>query len=283
MITSAVIVTLLTIVASLASWLFSQWLARRARVSGLALAVGGVGTVLLIGAVALVMVTASTSWQQLIPVEDFSALIEPAPVAGRSSQAPGEPQPEPIPAVEQYAERVEVDAAISFPQVEPPPQLEAFEEPQVIARYRFGEPKDGMLDAAERYLEASEHASAIDVARRYLADYPRDAEMRSVLARSLFAAQYPTKAEIIPAAIVAEWPTTDCVQSIRAEESAHWVLDNGCGRVVAVLFASCQLSETACFTNALVSQETTVRWSRRSSRFVTPPARGGRYAISPAR
>ena len=32
------------------------------------------------------------------------------------------------------------------------------------------------------------------------------------------------------------------------------MLDNGCGRVVAVLFASCQLSETACFTNALVSQ-----------------------------
>ena len=32
------------------------------------------------------------------------------------------------------------------------------EEPEVIARYRFGEPKDGMLDAAERYLEASEYA-----------------------------------------------------------------------------------------------------------------------------
>jgi hypothetical protein len=136
MVTSAVIVTLLTIVASLASWLFSQWLARRARVSGLALAVGGVGTVLLIGAVALVMVTASTSWQQLMPVADASPL------------------------------------------------------------------RQEMLAPAETS---------------------------------------------IPAAVVAEWPATDCVESMRAEESAHWILDNGCDRVVAVLFASCQLSETACF------------------------------------
>ena len=78
--------------------------------------------------------------------------------------------------------------------------------------------------------------------------------MRSLLARALFAAQHPGPASIIPAAIVAEWPATDCVESMRADESAHWILDNGCGRVVAVLFASCQLSETACFTNALVSQ-----------------------------
>jgi hypothetical protein len=70
----------------------------------------------------------------------------------------------------------------------------------------------------------------------------------------LFAAQHPGPASIIPAAIVAEWPATDCVASMRADESSHWILDNGCGRVVAVLFASCQLSETACFTNALVSQ-----------------------------
>jgi len=244
MVTSAVIVTLLTIVASLASWLFSQWLARRARVSGLALAVGGVGTVLLIGAVALVMVTASTSWQQLIPVQDFSPSIAPEPVMPRSAQPP----------VEQYAQRVEVDDAGSLLQVEPLPQFETIEEREVIARHRFGEPKDGMLDAAERHLEASEHASAIDVARRYLAEHPRDAEMSSLLARSLFAAQYPGMAATLPAVVVAEWPATDCVQSTRADGSAHWILDNGCGRVVAVLFASCQLSETACFTNALVSQ-----------------------------
>jgi hypothetical protein len=188
MVTSALIVTLLTIVASLASWLFSQWLARPARVSGLALAVGGVGTVLLIGAVALVMVTASTSWQQLIPVVDGAPL------------------------------------------------------------------KQQMLASAESHLERSEYSRAIDIVREYLVEHPGDADTRSLLARALFAAQHPGSASIIPAAIVAEWPATDCVQSMRAAESAHWILDNGCGRVVAVLFASCQLSETACFTNTLVSQ-----------------------------
>jgi hypothetical protein len=200
MLTSAVIVTLLTIVASLASWLFSQWLARRARVSGLALAVGGVGTVLLIGAVALVMVTAATSWQQLIPVVDTSPLLAPAPMPARSTY-----------------------------------KLE-------------------MLASAESHLERSEYSRAIDIVREYLVVHPGDADTRSLLARALFAAQHPGPASIIPAAIVAEWPATDCVESLRADESAHWILDNGCGRVVAVLFASCQLSETACFTNALVSQ-----------------------------
>jgi hypothetical protein len=260
MVTSVVIVTLLTIVASLASWLFSQWLARRARISGAALAAGGVGAVLLIGAVALVMVTASTSWQHLIPVQDFSPMIEPAPAPIRSAQAPVDRQPDPAPAAEQYAERIEVDEASSLPQVEPPAEVQTFEEPtiieeaEVIARFRFGEPKDGMLDAAERYLEASKYASAIDVTRRYLADHPYDAEMGSLLARSLFAAQHPGTASLIPAVVVAEWPATDCVVSKRADGSSHWILDNGCGTVVAVLFASCELSETACFTNALVTR-----------------------------
>ena len=208
MITSAVIVTLLTIVASLASWLFSQWLARRARVSGLALAVGGVGTVLLIGAVALVMVTASTSWQQLIPVLDTSPLIAPAPRPTRSADT------------------------------------------STVESQR----KQEMLAAAESHLERSEYSQAVDIVREYLAVHGGDADVRSMLARAMFAAQHPGPASIIPAAIVAEWPATDCVESMRADESAHWILDNGCDRVVAVLFASCQLSETACFTNALVSQ-----------------------------
>jgi hypothetical protein len=78
--------------------------------------------------------------------------------------------------------------------------------------------------------------------------------MRSMLARSLFAAEHPGPARLIPAVVIAEWPATDCVTSTRFDESSRWVLDNGCERVVAVLFASCELSETACFTNALVSR-----------------------------
>ena len=259
MATAVLVITLLTLAASLASWVFSQWLARRVRLSAAALAVGGGGAVLLISSVAFVMIAASTGWQQLIPVQDFSPLIEPAPASTRSAQAPTvERQPEPPPAAEQYAARIEVSEQSWLPQVEPPaeldPTVDSFVEPAVIERYRFGEPKDGMLEAAERNLEASRYAAAIDVARSYLTDYPRDTEMSSLLARSLFAAEHPASASIIPAVVVAEWPATDCIASTRSDESARWMLDNGCGRVVAVLFASCELSETACFTNALVSQ-----------------------------
>jgi hypothetical protein len=49
MVTAVLILVLLTIAASLASWLFGQWLAGRTRISGAALAVGGAGAVLMIG------------------------------------------------------------------------------------------------------------------------------------------------------------------------------------------------------------------------------------------
>ena len=89
MATAVLIVILLTVAASLASWLFSQWLARRARISGAALAVAGGGTVFLIGAVALILVAASTGWVHFIPVEDFS-MLEPAPVPVRSIETVSE-------------------------------------------------------------------------------------------------------------------------------------------------------------------------------------------------
>ena len=227
---TVITITLLTVIASLASWLFSQWLARRAQVSGAALAVGGGGAVLLIGAVALVMIAASTGWQRLIPVQDFS-LLAPAPTPARSAGAAR---------VESRSEPAAVAAAAD-------PAAEA-------ERQRMSSRKPEMLAEAERYLEASEHAHAVGLAREYLAVQPSDADMRSMLARSLFAAQHPGSAAIIPAVVIADWPSTDCVASTRAEDAGRWVLDNGCGRVVAVLFASCELSETACFTNALVSQ-----------------------------
>jgi hypothetical protein len=231
MVSSAVIITLLTIVASLASWLLSQWLARRTRLPALALAAGGVGTTLLLGAVALLMVTTSASWRQLIPIVDTSPLIAPAPASKRSPQPTTfAPQPAASPT--------------------PPP-----EDPAAAAeRLRISVRKPELLASAESHLERNEYSRAIEIAREYLALHRSDAEMRSLLARALFAAQHPGPASIIPAAVVAEWPATECVESMRADESAHWVLDNGCGRVVAVLFASCELSETACFANALVSQ-----------------------------
>jgi hypothetical protein len=255
MATAVLIITLLTLAASLASWLFSQWLARRAGISTAALAVGGGGAVLLVSAVAFVIVAASSGWLHLIPAQDFSPMIEPAPMPTRSAHAPTvEPQPD--------SASVPQPEPSWVPQVEPPAELQAAldlpaEPRESIARHRFGDPKDGMLDAAERYLEASQYASAIDVTRRYLADHPRDPEMNSLLARSLFAAEHPASASLIPAAVVAEWSATNCIASTHSDQSGRWVLDNGCGRVVAVLFASCDQSATACSTNASVSQ----RWS----------------------
>ena len=234
MATAVLIVTLLTVAASLASWLFGQWLSRRTSISGVALAVGGGGTVLLIASVALVIVTASRWWPQLIPVEDLSASLAPASTSTRSSDAwPAKAAP--LPAAIAESARPEDAAAAA-------------------ERLRMSARKQEMLAAAEAHLERSEYIQAIDITREYLLAVPGDNDMRSLQARSLFAAQHPGPASVIPAAVVAEWPATDCVESERANDSSRWVLDNGCGRVVAVLFASCELSETACFTNTLIPQ-----------------------------
>ena len=236
---AVLIIALLTLAASLASWLFSQWLAKRTRVSAAALAVGGAGVVLLVCAVAFVIVGASSGWLHLIPVEDFSS---DSPQAARSTEAwPVKHQP----VIGEEHAAAEVAAELPVPE-EP---VSTFAEPPGV-----GASKAEMLAAAEGYLERSQYKQAIDVAREYLAVHPRDDDMLSLQARSLFAAQHPGSASIIPAAVVAEWPATDCIESSRSDESRRWLLDNGCDRVVAVLFASCELSETACFTNALVSQ-----------------------------
>jgi hypothetical protein len=234
MATAVLIVTLLTVAASLASWLFGQWLARRTRISGVALAVGGGGTVLLIASVALVIVTASRWWPQLMPVEDLSALFAPASTSTRSSDAwPAKAAP--LPATIAETERHEDPAADA-------------------ERLRMSARKQEMLAAAEAHLERSEYMQAVDITREYLLAAPGDNDMRSLQARSLFAARHPGPASVIPAAVVTEWSATDCVKSERADAASRWILDNGCGRVVAVLFASCQLSESACFTNAVLGQ-----------------------------
>lgn len=252
MVTAALILVLLTIAASLASWLFGQWLAGRIRISGAALAVGGAGALLMIGTVAFVVIGATTWWQRLMPVQDSSPLIPSAAAPVRSAEtATVAREPDPLPQAEPDRTDPSADPVES---PEPNPTFEAELVAEPVPRATFGEPKEQMLAAAERHLGQSEYAEAVDVARQYLADQPGDAEMRSMLARALFAAEHPGAAALIPAVVVAEWPATDCVLSRRSEESSRWILDNGCGRVVAVLFASCQFSETACFTNALVSK-----------------------------
>jgi hypothetical protein len=88
MVTAVVILILLTVAASLASWLFGQWLAGRTRVSSTALAIGGGGAMLLIGTVAYVAIGATTWWQRFMPVFDSSPLIPPAAPAPAPAPAP---------------------------------------------------------------------------------------------------------------------------------------------------------------------------------------------------
>ena len=92
MVTAVVIFILLTVAASLASWLFGQWLAGRTRVSGTALAIGGGGAMLLIGTVAYMAIGATSWWQRLMPVFDSSPLIPPAAAPAPASAAAPAPQ-----------------------------------------------------------------------------------------------------------------------------------------------------------------------------------------------
>ena len=160
MASAVVIITLLTVAASLASWLFSRWLASRVRLSAAALAVGGAGAVLLISAVAFVVVGAASGWQLLIPVQDFSLPADPASAARSTDAWPVKRQP--------------VEAAES-------PQQE--DVATASERLRMSERKAEMLASAESYLEQSQYRQAVDTAREYLAVYPRDADMLSMMAR----------------------------------------------------------------------------------------------------
>jgi hypothetical protein len=117
MITTIVILTLLTVVASLASWLFAQWLAARTRISGTALAIGGCGVVLLIGTVAYLAIGATTWWQRFMPVFDSSPLIPPAAAPASTPQAAAahpEGKAQLRAAAELHLERSEFAAAIEI-------------------------------------------------------------------------------------------------------------------------------------------------------------------------
>jgi hypothetical protein len=206
MVAAVVILVLLTVAASLASWLFGQWLAGRSRVSGAALVLGGGGALLLIGTVAYLAVGVTTWWQRFMPVFDSGTAIQPV-------------------------------AAPDFPPTS---------APAIPAAAAPDDRKAEIRAAAERHLERSEYAETIALARQYLETQPLDADMRSLLVRATFAATHPGSAVDGPVRIDPDWPATNCVAAKYSGRTAMWVLDNACDGVVAVAFQSCELGEAAC-------------------------------------
>lgn len=67
------VLVLLALVASLGSWLFSQWLSEQRRASALALGLGGTGLLVLLGATAVAVVSTSANWQHWVPGFDAPA------------------------------------------------------------------------------------------------------------------------------------------------------------------------------------------------------------------
>ena len=67
MYSALLILVLLALVASLGSWLFSQWLSEQRRASALALGLGTTGLLVLLGATAVAVVSTSASWQSWVP------------------------------------------------------------------------------------------------------------------------------------------------------------------------------------------------------------------------
>lgn len=89
------ILVLLALLASLGSWLFSQWLSEQRRASALTLGLGGMGFLVLLVAAAVAIVSTSASWQSWVPgfgatASKTRAVAAPVAVAdlGSSEQWP---------------------------------------------------------------------------------------------------------------------------------------------------------------------------------------------------
>jgi tetratricopeptide (TPR) repeat protein len=285
MLSAPLIIVLLAVAGSLASWLFGQWSSRgRPRTATLVLA--GTAALLLTGTAAVTILVATSGWRPFVPVIDA-----PRP------DVVGSPRP---------SSRAEPAAAVAQPHDDLEQQLAALRE-KVRTSFRFGL-----------------YEQAIEFAEQFLKLELNDAEMRGLYARSLFTVgrmqdarreidaamaltlaagkevpaswllvsratadqeeiyedlldtqpqqdgmmasvsdprqASPTddgSAPLDPSLAFApssnDWPATDCMKSVRVVEAGRWFLDNECQRVVAVVFASCRQSQAACNQNALDS------------------------------
>jgi hypothetical protein len=73
MASALLILVLLALIASLGSWLFSQWSSKQRRASALAVGLGGTGLLILLGATATAVICISLGWRQWLPGFDSAA------------------------------------------------------------------------------------------------------------------------------------------------------------------------------------------------------------------
>jgi hypothetical protein len=233
---AVLIITLLTLAASLASWLFSQWLAKGPASRRLRSRWAAQGRAADLRS-RLVIVGAASGWQHWVPGQEFSSPFDSASASASGAALSSDAWP---------AKQQPLAAA------EPAGR----EDPARIAeRQRMSARKAEMLASAAGHLEQSEYKQAVDLAREYLALNPHDDDMLSMLA--------PLDVRR-PASRTGRHHPGCCRRRMASDRLCYCgtlrrfrALDARQRFAVAwwlCCFASCEQSETSVLPNALVSQ-----------------------------
>jgi hypothetical protein len=244
MLTAALILVLLAVAGSLASWLFGQW-SSRGRPPTATLAVAGAGALILTGTAAITIIAATSGWKPFVPIVD---------VLRRG--ASGSAQQQPLPTAPAQDDEAAIAAAGGLEQW-----------------------LKSLRQKAERSFEIAEYEQAIAFADQFVKLRPHDEDIRALRARSFQAVgrtedaqremdtammlalaagkEVPASWVLMPPAPAAslseDWPATDCMKPVRVAEAGHWFLDNECQGVVGVVFASCRESQATCNQDAPAS------------------------------
>ncbi|MGH8189552.1 MAG: hypothetical protein ACREUC_23550, partial [Steroidobacteraceae bacterium] len=244
MLSAALILVLLAVAGSLASWLFGQWSSRGWQPT-VTLAVAGAGALLLTGTAAITIIAATSGWKPFMPIVD--ALRRD--VGGSAEQKP-------------------------FPNA--PTQDD---EAEIAAAGGLEQWLESLRHKAQRSFEIEEYEQAVEFADQFVKLRPYDADIRALRAHSFQAVGRAVDAQremdvammlalgegkVVPASwffagpsaapsASEDWPATDCMKPVRIAEAGRWFLDNECQGVVGVVFASCRESQATCNQDALAS------------------------------
>jgi hypothetical protein len=284
MLSAALIIVLLAVAGSLASWLFGQWSSRgRPRTTTLVLA--GAAALLLTGTAAVTIVVATRGWQPFVPAVDSPR----RDIVGSLSPSP----------------RAQAIAPVADTGNDLEQQLASLRE-KTQTSFRFGLYEQA-IEFAEQFMRLELNDAdmrALYARSLFMVDRMQDArrEIDAAMALTLAAGKEVPASWLLVSRSVAEreeiyeqlldtqpdhggmlasasdpqyeiatdgssgpvdtsiastssndWPATDCIKSVRVVEAGRWFIDNECQRVVGVVFASCQQSQAACNQNALES------------------------------